>query len=372
MNKLRRYHICILFVILLCISAFNFVSYSLSVASDPRGIYCIKDNGLRAVSEWVTIDFEGDYYFEYYYFNNEGYLITNSITPDGYLVNERGQWVENGIVQRLPYTLPKASEKNTKSKQLAQTDNSFNSNNNYPLLFMLAILIYIFLLSIIKWYKSRKRHNSHYTRKSNFPTKQNNYYKENTNSKTTVNDTTIQRDFWWNFKSSTDKRGDEGEDEVAYVLKSLDNNFIVLRNINLPRKDKDPVQIDFICVSNKGLFVIEVKNWLGYVTGDYESDIWYSSINGTNNKQKNPIKQNEWHVDYLKRFIKQNIGFYSIIVFTNRSDLSYLDSHYGNSYVVNINQLINLLYTIYKNSNVIPYNNYKRIAGYLKGFENNQ
>ena len=44
---------------------------------------------------------------------------------------------------------------------------------------------------------------------------------------------------------------------------------------------------------------------------------------------------------------------------------------HSNSYIVNTNQLINLLYTIYNNSNVIPYNNYKRIAGYLKGFENN-
>ena len=40
--------------------------YSLMVQQDIIGIYCIKDNGERATSEWVEIDFEGDNYLEYY------------------------------------------------------------------------------------------------------------------------------------------------------------------------------------------------------------------------------------------------------------------------------------------------------------------
>ena len=370
MNKYGKYYICILFAFIFCINSFIFTSFSLSVASDSIGIYCTKDNGMRARNEWVTIDFEGDYFLEYYYFDNDGYLIMNRITPDGYIVNEKGQWIENGIVQRLPYTLPKNSSNSTETKSLIQSSR-IKLDNIYFLLFtfLLIVFIYIIILLITKPHHPRKYHNTHYNKNSRYSTDQNDYSSKTTTHKTTINDTTIQRDFWWNFRSDTDKKGDEGEDEVAYILKDLDSNFIVLRNINLPRKNKEDVQIDFICVSSKGIFVIEVKNWIGFVTGDYESEIWHSTINDTSNKQKNPLKQNEWHIEVLKRFIKQNINFYSIVVFTRRSDLSYLSNHYNKSYLINTDQLKDLIYAIFNNNNSVPYNGYKRIAGYLKGYE---
>ncbi len=36
---------------------------------------------------------------ECYYFNDDGTYLTNTTTPDGYLVDANGAWVENGIVQ---------------------------------------------------------------------------------------------------------------------------------------------------------------------------------------------------------------------------------------------------------------------------------
>ena len=32
---------------------------------------------------------------EYYYFNEQGYMLSNKMTPDGHMVNEDGQWTEN-------------------------------------------------------------------------------------------------------------------------------------------------------------------------------------------------------------------------------------------------------------------------------------
>lgn len=75
-------------------------TFALTVNQDPIGIYCIKDNGQRAISEWVEIDFEGDNYLEFYYFDVNGYLLLKGFTPDGHIVNEKGQWVVNGIVQK--------------------------------------------------------------------------------------------------------------------------------------------------------------------------------------------------------------------------------------------------------------------------------
>ena len=67
---------------------------------DVKGIYCVKDNGSYAVSEWVTLDLDADGKEEYYYFNSDGYLLVNGKTPDGYDVNSKGQWIKNGEVQQ--------------------------------------------------------------------------------------------------------------------------------------------------------------------------------------------------------------------------------------------------------------------------------
>ena len=48
---------------------------------------------------WQWIDGNGDGVAECYYFNTDGYMLANTTTPDGYLVNPDGAWVENGVVQ---------------------------------------------------------------------------------------------------------------------------------------------------------------------------------------------------------------------------------------------------------------------------------
>lgn len=53
---------------------------------------------------WQWIDTDGDGLLECYYFNEvsdgtKGRLFSNTKTPDGYEVNEKGQWTINGKVQ---------------------------------------------------------------------------------------------------------------------------------------------------------------------------------------------------------------------------------------------------------------------------------
>lgn len=66
---------------------------------DARGWWYQKDDGSYYKNEWQWIDGNNDGVSESYYFTNEGYLLTNTATPDGYQVNENGAWVENGVVQ---------------------------------------------------------------------------------------------------------------------------------------------------------------------------------------------------------------------------------------------------------------------------------
>ena len=263
------------------------------------------------------------------------------------MVNERGQWIQNGVVQRKKYEVYIPNQKVNEINNNKQKQEKRNVSSSY-LVAIVTILLFIVIISKAKGtnkpqYKNKNVNKNYYNSGQEKIDKQKIYHKNTTID----NDTTIKRSIFWHFRSDTDKKGEEGEDEVAEVLKSIGKEFIVLRNINLPRTNKDPVQIDFLCISNKGIFVIEVKNWLGEITGNYDDEIWHSQINYAFNDQKNPVRQNEWHIDVLKKIIKQNMTYYSIIVFTDRADISWIDKKQNKTYITNINYLNNKIYSIY-------------------------
>lgn len=56
-------------------------------------------DGTYMQNGWQWIDGNGDGIAECYYFDNGGWLLTNTATPDGYQVNSNGAWVTNGIVE---------------------------------------------------------------------------------------------------------------------------------------------------------------------------------------------------------------------------------------------------------------------------------
>lgn len=55
-------------------------------------------NGSYTSNGWQWIDGNGDGIAESYYFDNNGWLLTNTTTPDGYQVNENGAWIESGSI----------------------------------------------------------------------------------------------------------------------------------------------------------------------------------------------------------------------------------------------------------------------------------
>lgn len=62
-------------------------------------------DGSYANSGWKWIDGNGDGIAECYYFNDRGYLLTDTTTPDGYIVNTDRAWVKNGSIQEKAITI---------------------------------------------------------------------------------------------------------------------------------------------------------------------------------------------------------------------------------------------------------------------------
>lgn len=60
---------------------------------DTTGWWYQNDDGSYFINGWNWID------GKCYYFTPEGYCLTNTTTPDGYMVDGSGAWIVNGIVQ---------------------------------------------------------------------------------------------------------------------------------------------------------------------------------------------------------------------------------------------------------------------------------
>lgn len=71
-----------------------------------RWWYALPD-GTIYTSSWQWIDGNRDGIAECYRFDYDGYIFTDTVTPDGYTVNADGAWAENGVVQQrnVPVTI---------------------------------------------------------------------------------------------------------------------------------------------------------------------------------------------------------------------------------------------------------------------------
>lgn len=85
-----------IFLILMLILIDESIIFALSI-KDNQYYYNNKD---YYKSCWQWLDLNNDGLYECYYFNVLGHMYKNGTTPDGYKVNENGEWVVNGIVLR--------------------------------------------------------------------------------------------------------------------------------------------------------------------------------------------------------------------------------------------------------------------------------
>lgn len=78
------------------------------------------ENYLRSTWQWIDTDNDG--VAECYYFDADGWMYTDTTTPDGYTVDENGAWVVDGEVQTKDVEV-KASPKKTTTVKKKQRKN---------------------------------------------------------------------------------------------------------------------------------------------------------------------------------------------------------------------------------------------------------
>ena len=120
-------------------------------------------------------------------------------------------------------------------------------------------------------------------------------------------------------------KGKAGEKAVARCLKLLpEEEYKVINDLMLPTT-YGTTQLDHVVISRFGIFVIETKNYRGFIYGGENTEKWTQNIWGNKYSMLNPIRQNNTHVKALEYHLKKlNIDCYihSIVAFSNRCNIS--------------------------------------------------
>lgn len=133
-------------------------------------------------------------------------------------------------------------------------------------------------------------------------------------------------------------RGFMGEFWVKTELNKLPKDKYIVLNDIMINSTKGSHQIDHIVISKYGIFVIEMKNYFGLITGDEYKDKWVQHLGKNKYYFNNPIHQNYGHIKALEELLQlDNEKFISIICISNQAkvkvkaknviQLDFLDNH---------------------------------------------
>ena len=128
--------------------------------------------------------------------------------------------------------------------------------------------------------------------------------------------------FVYFFFTSATAKGHIGEEKVAKLLSQLPSSEYCILNDMTFQNEYGSVQIDHIVVSLYGIFVIETKNYSGWIMGSAKSEQWIKNMYGHKYYFYNPIKQNYGHITALKRILQIPKNYFiSIIAFPYKADI---------------------------------------------------
>ena len=121
---------------------------------------------------------------------------------------------------------------------------------------------------------------------------------------------------------TSDFSTNQGERTVSNILSGLQQTeYSVYDNLLLPAAGGDSTQIDHVVFSRYGIFVIETKDYSGYIFGKERESRWTQVFYPSRGRKKtypfqNPLRQNYKHIKILEEITSlPPCFFYNIIVF---------------------------------------------------------
>ena len=120
-------------------------------------------------------------------------------------------------------------------------------------------------------------------------------------------------------QAEAEVKGRQGERLVRSTFSRYLNSqtYIGFHDLIIPFRNTT-TQIDHVYVSIFGIFVLETKNYSGWIFGGEKQVKWTQTLNrNTKHSFPNPVRQNDTHVKALSELLKlPRKAFHSVIVFT--------------------------------------------------------
>lgn len=185
---------------------------------------------------------------------------------------------------------------------------------------ILFVICIIALIKFIDWYKKHKYESSEYFQESG----------------TSYN------------KVTTDK-GTIGEYASYKKIKGIDPEYEkFLFNVYLPTGINKWTEVDIIYINRYGIFVIENKNYSGWIFGDSNSRMWTVVYKGGKKKSLyNPIMQNKKHIQKVREILCEkdlNTGAVrSIVCFNDGAELKKVPESDYDVKIINSRDLVSTL-----------------------------
>lgn len=126
--------------------------------------------------------------------------------------------------------------------------------------------------------------------------------------------------------SSNKFKGNYGEELAIKQLKKIHSYHKILHNPIFFNTENKSCEIDIIYINETGIYVIESKNFSGWIFGSEKKLKWTQSLPNRHKSQfYNPIMQNYNHIKMLKELIGEQENYISIIAFSERCELKKID-----------------------------------------------
>ncbi|MFC7686259.1 nuclease-related domain-containing protein [Ureibacillus sp. GCM10028918] len=132
-------------------------------------------------------------------------------------------------------------------------------------------------------------------------------------------------------------KGNYGEFSSYGKMAKLPGYHKALFNIYIPNGKEQTTEVDLVFIHETGIYVIESKNYSGWIYGDEKSQKWMQTFpNGQKYPFYNPIKQNIGHIKALQALLPsvEKEHYKSVIVFSERCELKKVSYEAKDTYVL--------------------------------------
>lgn len=108
----------------------------------------------------------------------------------------------------------------------------------------------------------------------------------------------------------------EGIVNLAAKLRLDSNTYELLKDVTIPTRDGKTSQIDHVILSVYGIFVVETKNYKGWIFGTAQDRQWTQVNFKKKNRFMNPIRQNYGHICALSELLDiPKSRFHNVVCF---------------------------------------------------------